>query len=71
MLIGYPGRIPRGQDHIATAHFKATFGWFLFVISFTYIFTHVFTFPPIFHSSVKVLHMKNTYCTFAPSRRKW
>ena len=24
---GYPGRIPRGQDHIATAHFKVTFGW--------------------------------------------
>ena len=21
--LGYPGRIPRGQDHIATAHFKS------------------------------------------------
>jgi hypothetical protein len=28
---GYPGRIPRGQDHIATAHFKVTFGWLLFL----------------------------------------
>jgi hypothetical protein len=29
---GYPGRIPRGQDHIATAHLKVTFGWLLFFI---------------------------------------
>ena len=31
--IDYPGRIPRGQDHIATAHLKVTLlRWLLFII---------------------------------------
>ena len=32
-MFDYPGRIPRGQDHIATAHLKVTIlRWLLFII---------------------------------------